>query len=81
MALGLMAGLQAAGLDVPQDVSVIGFDDNPDAAYYRPSLTSVRVDVFGEARRCVALLLRHVTDVEPAGPLLIVRTSTASLAT
>lgn len=57
MALGLIAGLSASGLEVPGEVSVAGFDDNPDAAYYRPSLTTVRLDIAGEARRSVAAVL------------------------
>ncbi|WP_439592835.1 LacI family DNA-binding transcriptional regulator [Microbacterium sp.] len=57
MALGLVAGLKAAGLDVPGDVSVVGFDDNPDAAFYAPALTTVRLDFLGEARRAVAAVL------------------------
>src|SRR4051794_30560169 len=40
MALGLIAGLRAAGVDVPGAVSVTGFDDNPDAAFYSPPLTT-----------------------------------------
>ena len=35
----------------------MGFDDNPDAAYYRPALTTVRLDVAGEAARCIAEVL------------------------
>jgi len=80
MALGLIAGLHAAGLDVPGDVSVTGFDDNPDAAYYRPALTSVRVDVAGEAVRCVAGMLGVDADVAAAPPLLVARASTAAAA-
>jgi DNA-binding LacI/PurR family transcriptional regulator len=54
MALGLIAGLGARGVAVPGDVSVAGFDDNPDAAFYRPALTTVRLDVAGEAHRTIA---------------------------
>ena len=57
MALGLIAGLAEAGLDVPRDVSVAGFDDNPDAAFYRPALTTVHLDLDGEAGACVAEVL------------------------
>ncbi len=78
MALGLVAGLREAGLDVPGDVSVTGFDDNPDAAFYRPALTTVRLDIAGEARRCVAEVLRSDSVAEPALPVLVVRASTAS---
>jgi DNA-binding LacI/PurR family transcriptional regulator len=78
MALGLMSGLAAGGLSVPDDVSVVGFDDNTDAAYYDPALTTVRVDIDGEARRCVAAVL-DVDDVEVSvvPPRLVIRQSTA----
>jgi DNA-binding LacI/PurR family transcriptional regulator len=78
MALGLMSGLAARGLSVPDDVSVVGFDDNTDAAYYSPALTTVRVDIDGEARRCVAAVL-DVDDVEVSvvPPRLVIRQSTA----
>lgn len=57
MALGLIAGLRSTGIDVPAEVSVTGFDDNPDAGFYRPPLTTVRLDLLGEARRCIAEIL------------------------
>lgn len=57
MALGLMAGLAELGIRVPDDLAIVGFDDNPDAAFYTPGLTSVRVDVLADARRCVAAVL------------------------
>jgi DNA-binding LacI/PurR family transcriptional regulator len=78
MALGLMSGLAARGLSVPDDVSVVGFDDNTDAAYYSPALTTVRVDIDGEARRCVAAVL-DVDNVEVSvvPPRLVIRQSTA----
>jgi DNA-binding LacI/PurR family transcriptional regulator len=78
MALGLVAGLSASGLSVPDDVSVAGFDDNPDAAFYRPALTTVRLDIAGEARRSVTSVL--ALPAMPAGaraPELVVRDSTA----
>lgn len=78
MALGLIAGLRAAGVSVPRDVSVTGFDDNPDAAYYSPPLTTVRLDLAGEARRCVAEVLGHPASALPAPPELVVRQSTAA---
>ena len=51
MALGMLRGLAERGLDVPADVSVVGFDDVPDARDYRPPLTTVRqdFDALGEA--------------------------------
>ena len=44
MALGLMHGFAERGIRVPDDVSVVGFDDVPDARHYRPPLTTVRQD-------------------------------------
>lgn len=75
MALGLIAGLRAAGLDVPGDVSIAGFDDNPDAEYYRPALTTVGLDLGGEARRVVAEVL-GASPPAVAPPRLVVRAST-----
>jgi DNA-binding LacI/PurR family transcriptional regulator len=81
-ALGVIRGLHDAGRKVPEDVSVVGFDDTPESGYFLPPLTTVRQD-FGEVgRRSVRLLLaladgaateRHV--VVPAA--LVVRASTA----
>ena len=44
MALGAMRALREAGRRVPRDVSVVGFDDVPEAAYYEPPLTTIRQD-------------------------------------
>lgn len=77
MALGLMAGLAARGLAVPADVAVAGFDDNPDAAFYAPSLTTVRLDVEGEAAEAVATVLGE-DAAPPADPVLVPRASTAA---
>ena len=79
MALGLMAGLMERGVDVPGDLSIVGFDDNPDAAYYRPALTTVRLDVIGEARRCVAEVFDAGHTPATSPPVLVVRSSTAEV--
>jgi DNA-binding LacI/PurR family transcriptional regulator len=77
MALGLMTELRRHGVRVPDDVSVVGFDDNPDAAYYDPALTTVRLDVIGEARRCVAAVFGADRSEQPGPAVLIARSSTA----
>ena len=81
MALGLMSGLELLGVSVPGDVSVVGFDDNTDAAFYRPPLTTVRMDVDGEARVCVAEVLgvEAVEQASIAPPRLVVRESAADI--
>ncbi|RZI87646.1 MAG: transcriptional regulator, partial [Microbacterium sp.] len=79
MALGLMAGLRALGVDVPGVVSITGFDDNPDAGFYVPALTTVRLDLPGEARRCIDELLgRADASSAPGSARLVARASSAA---
>jgi DNA-binding LacI/PurR family transcriptional regulator len=79
MALGLIAGLAERGKAVPRDVSVVGFDDNPDAAYYLPALTTVSADIAGEARRCIGAAMGDSSAYVSRAPRLIVRSSTAQV--
>lgn len=83
MALGVLRALHERGRIVPAQVSVVGFDDIPDAASYQPPLTTVHQDFAAVGRHCVQALLRQIHD-EPADPgtdlvptRLIVRDSTA----
>ncbi len=80
MALGLLAALHEEGLSVPGDVSVVGFDDLPEAPYLAPPLTTVRQDFAELGRRGVQLVLARLAgeDVvpEPVVPVLVVRSST-----
>jgi len=76
-----MAVASRRGLRVPDDVSVVGFDDYALSAHTAPPLTTVRVeyDVFGRA--AAELLLAHIAGEEPpevpvAGATLVVRGST-----
>ena len=71
-----------AGLVVPRDVSVVGFDDVPDAAHFAPPLTTVRQDFAEVGRRAIARLLAELSgspadavDTVPAS--LVLRESTA----
>ena len=85
MALGVLRALSEAGRRVPEDVSVVGFDDIPEAAFLRPPLTTVRQDFAEVGRRCLMQLVALI-DGEPvdAGaviePELVVRASTAEAA-
>jgi DNA-binding LacI/PurR family transcriptional regulator len=82
MALGLLRAYAERGRQVPGDVSVVGFDDIPEAAFFRPPLTTVRQD-FGElGRRAVQMLLARISGEHrfqpalPIAPELVARAST-----
>jgi len=57
MALGAMSAIRTAGLRVPQDVAVVGFDDIFVAAYASPPLTTMRVPAFGIGWSAAELLI------------------------
>ncbi len=60
MALGLLRALHEAGRSIPGDISVVGFDDIPEAGYFTPPLTTLRQD-FGElGRRALELLVEDL---------------------
>ncbi|GAA5150259.1 LacI family DNA-binding transcriptional regulator [Microbacterium pseudoresistens] len=60
MAIGLMHGFRDAGLRIPEDVSVVGFDDIPVAAHVHPPLTTVHQDFPEVGRRTVRILLAQI---------------------
>jgi DNA-binding LacI/PurR family transcriptional regulator len=82
MALGLLRALSEHGRKVPDDISVVGFDDVPECAYFLPPLTTVRQN-FGElGRRALGALVDLIHGRDPAGslelvaPRLVIRSST-----
>jgi DNA-binding LacI/PurR family transcriptional regulator len=83
MAVGAIRALREAGLSVPNDVSVIGFDDMPLASYFDPGLTTIRQDTFKMGREAARLLIRAIENPEKQrrhakmSVELIVRKSTA----
>lgn len=70
MALGLLRALHEAGRRVPDDVSVVGYDDIPEAAHLLPPLTTIRTDFPEIGRRALRLLLTQLDDPEDAGEAL-----------
>ena len=83
MALGVYEALRQRGLRVPDDVSVVGFDDLPQARWSSPPLTTVRQPLDDMGRLAVRTLRRLMDSEEIESPRvelateLIVRDSTA----
>jgi DNA-binding LacI/PurR family transcriptional regulator len=83
MALGVLRALGERGRRVPDDVSVVGFDDIPEAGYFAPPLTTVRQPFDQVGRRSVGTLIAQIEsgpaqlDQETIAPELVVRQSTA----
>ena len=81
LAIEAIAAARSDGRSVPDDLSVVGFDDSALAAFAAPALTSVRIDYaeFGEAAAHALLACiagEAVPEYAPAAPELVVRAST-----
>ena len=82
MALGIVHGLSERGVSVPEDVSIVGFDDLPDAKHFLPPLTTIRQDFQSLGERSLAVLAAVIEgrDIERRtiiAPEIVVRASTA----
>jgi LacI family transcriptional regulator len=62
MALGVIRAAYATGRRIPEDLALVGFDDIPEAAFFTPSLTTMRQDVVGLGRRSVEALAHLLQD-------------------
>jgi len=71
-AIGAIRALKDAGLSVPGDVSVVGFDDIQSAAYSTPSLTTVRQPLLEMGKRGAQILLERISDREKIFPAEVV---------
>jgi DNA-binding LacI/PurR family transcriptional regulator len=81
MAMGALRALAEAGKRVPEDVSVVGFDDIPEAAFSQPPLTTIRQDFAALGREAVRLVVGAIGgEAQPSTlvpPRLVARHSTA----
>jgi DNA-binding LacI/PurR family transcriptional regulator len=83
LALGILRALDERGRRVPADISVVGFDDVPEAAYYIPPLTTIRPDFDAVAAASIDLLLAQIRAGHRLGdrriltPTLVTRNSVA----
>jgi LacI family transcriptional regulator len=72
LAVGLMEGLHLAGVAVPEDVSVVGFDNIDIGLYVTPKLTTVAQDVVAKASEAVRILLLEIEEAGVPGEPLVV---------
>jgi len=86
MAMGILRAFHEAGREIPGDVSVVGFDDVPEAEFQMVPLTTVGVDADKAAQRILSELLRMIEGGEPPvepvtlpGTELIVRKTTGPM--
>ncbi len=85
-AIGAMTAIKEAGLSIPVDIAIVGFDDIPMATHTSPPLTTVRQPVRSQGRLAAEMLLKRISDPKMTGRTervltteLIVRGSTASV--
>jgi DNA-binding LacI/PurR family transcriptional regulator len=71
MALGVLTALHQAGLRVPEDVSVIGYDNTPDSGWYYPALTTVEQEFSAAGAAGIAQVVALIDGEEVAEELLI----------
>lgn len=83
MALGATLGLHQHGLQVPQDVSVVGFDDLPSSLYSVPPLSTINHPAYELGRLAATSMLELLSGTKPTAtvpaPKLVIRESCRSL--
>ncbi|MGE5223419.1 MAG: LacI family DNA-binding transcriptional regulator [Omnitrophica WOR_2 bacterium] len=85
IALGALRALHECNLHVPDDVSVVGFDDDPHSEYYEPPLTTIRQDYEAQSRQGIHYLVSLIDHPETPRsqqviyPQLITRKSTKAI--
>ena len=84
LAIGAMRAAWELSLDIPHELSIIGYDDEPDARFMRPALTTIRQPQYEMGTRAAALLFERIDNPSLpqrqviVQPQLIVRETTAA---
>jgi len=83
MALGAIRAFEESGIQVPRAISVVGFDDIPEAAFFRPPLSTIKQDFATLASSSVECLMTQLNQDRPGRlrtirPTLVGRESTAA---
>jgi LacI family transcriptional regulator len=65
MAYGAITAAQQRGLRIPEDISIVGFDDNPSSAHMEPALTTVKQPFYEMGQRAIKLLLSLLDEAQP----------------
>lgn len=85
MAIGSIRAIEDSGLSVPQDISVVGYDDIATASHVRPALTTIRQDMHALGAAAAEMLVGMLRSPSPTAPLsrqldvsLVVRETTAA---
>ena len=74
MAVGAMAAIEQAGLRIPEDIAVTGFDDADFAASIVPALTTIRQDALGMGTAAAEAVLRMLEDPDSSPPVVVIET-------
>lgn len=61
VAIGAMKSIIESGLKIPEDISIIGFDDTKTAKYMNPSLTTIKIPKFKQGQKVAELLLNYLS--------------------
>jgi DNA-binding LacI/PurR family transcriptional regulator len=83
MALGAIRAFEESGIRIPRTISVVGFDDIPEAAFFRPPLSTIKQDFAALASSSVECLMSQLNQRQPSRlrtirPTLVARESTAA---
>jgi DNA-binding LacI/PurR family transcriptional regulator len=70
VAMAFISAFRQVGIDVPGEVSVVGYNDIPSAAYFTPQLTTIRQDTHQAGRVLVAKLMRILEGDRPGSALI-----------